>query len=123
MSLVKFRLLRNPDQALFKVQEDSHQVRQPSPTSCWRYFQVVKEVNTRRRCAALAPSRYDITERRYGEDAWLACACGGQGRETGGGEALGLYAGCSVGGRALMPGTMRGVGECRQRESFEWWGL
>lgn len=46
-------------------------------------------------------------------------------RKGDGGEKLGLDAGCSVGGRALMPGTtyMRGVGEWRRRESFEWWGL
>jgi hypothetical protein len=44
-------------------------------------------------------------------------------RKGDGGEGLGLDAGCSVGGRALMPGTMRGVGEWRRMESVEWWGL
>lgn len=74
--LVRLRPFCNPDQALFKVQEGSHYVRQPSPTSCRRYFQVDKEANPRWRSAALAPSCYDITEMRDGEDTWPTGACG-----------------------------------------------
>lgn len=74
------------------------------------------------RRAALAPSSYDITNRRHGEDTWLAGVCGvkkGRWRRR---DLDSLQPLVSVDGLECR-GTMRGVGEGRQRESSEWWGL